>query len=76
MLQKGLEFAALANGRPSPSRPSLTSLAGAAHLVGLSSDGKVYTWGAQDFISLSLDLHPGKCHVGQLGHGKDTDDEK
>jgi alpha-tubulin suppressor-like RCC1 family protein len=35
---------------------------GAAHIVALTEDGTVWSWG--------------KCHVGQLGHGKDDEDGK
>eukprot|EP01125_Pyxidicula_operculata_P022929 TRINITY_DN9691_c0_g1_i1.p1 TRINITY_DN9691_c0_g1~~TRINITY_DN9691_c0_g1_i1.p1 ORF type:complete len:435 (+),score=81.82 TRINITY_DN9691_c0_g1_i1:13-1317(+) len=35
---------------------------GAAHIIARTHDGKVYSWG--------------KCHVGQLGHGSEDEDEK
>jgi len=35
---------------------------GAAHIVAISQNGTVLSWG--------------KCHVGQLGHGKDDEDGK
>ena len=44
---------------------------GAAHIVGLTSEGEVFTW---PLVWNSKVL--GKCHVGQLGHGNATCDEK